>query len=349
MKKIFEEFKAHNFRAKNRLVRSATWENLATPQGGICRNSYGLYDELAAGGVGTIITGFTSVDTHDNYLGGMMRLSDDALIPEYRKLTEIIKNHDVMVISQLALGAYYARSLDGRYGEVDIDYMTPREVSDVIDKFVQAARRAAEAGFDGVQIHAAHFFFLSRFISPLVNHRYDEFGGSNQRRAKILVDILKGIRKVAPQLHVTIKINSSDELPGGLTEKDSLEICKILAAEGIDSIEVSGNGTSRPGVRSEAGEPYFLPFATQLAESVDIPVILVGGLRSMAVMDRVLNNTKIELISLSRAFIRQPNLPQLMKDGATNRADCISCNACYRTDGHTCVFIPNPKWLCDNM
>ncbi len=349
MKKIFEEFIAHNFRAKNRLVRSATWENLATPEGGICMNSYELYDELASGGIGTIITGFTSVDSHDQYLGGMMRLSEDSLIPEYRKLTEIIKKHDVMVITQLALGAYYTKGHDDRFGEIDIDYMSTQEVYDVIEKFVEAARRAAEADFDGVQIHAAHFFFLSRFISPLVNHRSDEFGGSNAKRAKILVDIMKGIRKVAPQLHITIKINSTDAIPGGLTERDSLEICKILAAEGIDSIEVSGNGTSRTGVRNESDEAYFLPFAERLAEEVSVPVILVGGMRSKSVMERVLNNTKIELISLSRPFIRQPNLAKLMKNGETDHADCISCNACYRTDGHTCVFIPKPKWLCDNM
>lgn len=349
MKKIFEEFKTHNFRAKNRLVRSATWENLATPEGGICRNSYNLYDELASGGVGTIITGFTSVDTYDQYLGGMMRLSDDSLIPEYRKLTDIIKKHDVMVITQLALGAYYVKDRDDHYTEVDIDYMSTQEVYDVINKFVEAGRRASEAGFDGVQIHAAHFFFLSRFLSSVVNHRTDEFGGSNAKRAKILVEIMKRIRRVAPQLHITIKINSTDGIPGGLTERDSLEICRILAAEGIDSIEVSGNGTSRPWIKSEADEAYFLPFASRLADEVNVPVILVGGMRSKIVMERVLNNSRIELISLSRPFIRQPNLPKLMEDGETDHADCISCNACYRTDGHTCVFIPKPKWLCDNM
>lgn len=349
MKKIFEEFKAHNFRAKNRLVRSATWENLATPKGSICSNSYDLYDELAAGGVGTIITGFTSVDLHDRYFGGMMRLCNDTLIPDYRKLTDIIKKHDVFVITQLALGAYYTQGRNGQYTEVDIDLMTTQEVKEVIDKFIEAGRRASEAGFNGVQIHAAHFFFLSRFISPLINHRTDEYGGSNAKRSKILVDIMRGIRAVVPKLHITIKINSTDDLPGGLTENDCLEICKMLAKEGIDSIEVSANGTSRPRIRSEKDEAYFLPFAARLAEEVDVPVMLVGGLRSKKVMEHILNNTKIELISLSRPLIRQPQLPLLMQEGKTDKADCISCNACYRTDGHTCVFTPKPKWLCDNL
>lgn len=347
-KKIFESFEAHNFKAKNRLVRSATWENLATPEGGICANSYALYDELAAGGVGTLITGFTSVDAHDRYFGGMMRLCDDSLIPEYRKLTDIIKKHGVFVITQLALGAYYAKVKDGRYAEVDIDYMTKNQIEDAVKMFTEAGRRAAEAGFDGIQIHAAHFFFLSRFISPAVNHRTDEYGGSNQGRAKILIDILHGLKVAAPGLHITIKINSSDFLPGGLTEADSLEICKLLAAEEIDSIEVSGNGTSRLGIRRESDEAYFGNFATRLAKEVDVPIILVGGLRSKAVMESILNNSRIELLALSRPLIRQPNLPELLESGKTDKADCISCNVCYRTDGHTCIFVPKPKWLCGN-
>lgn len=348
MKKIFEPFEARNLKAKNRLVRSATWENLATPQGGICANFYGLYEELASGGVGTIITGFTSVDAHDRYFGDMMRLCDDALIPEYEKLTGIIKNHGVAVISQLALGAYFNPVKDGRYSEVEIDRMTPEQIQEMVNLFIAAARRASAASFNGVQIHAAHFFFLSRFISPAVNHRTDDYGGSNAARAKVLVDILTGIRSDNPGLHISVKINSSDFLPGGLTEADSLEICGILASNGIDSIEVSGNGTSRQGIRNVEDEAYFGIFAMRLAEMVNVPVILVGGLRSRQVMELLLRNSKIELLSLSRPLIRQPNLPQLMENGKTEKADCISCNACYKTDGHTCIFTPTPNWLCDN-
>lgn len=348
MKRVFEPFQAHNLKTKNRLVRSATWENLATPVGGICVSSYGLYDELAAGGVGTIITGFTSVDANDRYFGGMMRLCSDNLVPEYKKLVEVIKKRDVAVITQLALGAYYAEGGDGRFREVEIDYMTSDQIRDMIGKFVEAGRRAAEAGFDGIQIHAAHFFFLSRFISPAVNHRTDEYGGSNSNRSRVLVEILQGIRNIEPGLHITVKINSSDFLPGGLTENDSLQVCKILAENGIDSIEVSGNGTSRQGVRDAEDEAYFGLFAMRLAEAVNVPVILVGGLRSRQVMETLLHNSKIELLSLSRPLIRQPDLPKLLESGKAEKAECISCNACYKTDGHTCLFTPTPGWLCDN-
>ncbi len=338
MKQVFETVKLGSLSLKNRLIRSATWEGIALPDGGITEEAYKIYEELAKGGVGAIITGFTSVAADDFYFDGMMRLSDDRLIPQYRKLTNIIHREDCPVIAQLALGAYYRPLENGRFAQAEPDGMTAEEIETVIEQFGQAARRAKEAGFDGVQIHAAHFFFLSRFISPLVNHRRDRFGGSTEGRAQILLDILARIRKYDPGLHVTVKINSSDFAPGGLTEKESLTICKLLAEAGIDSIEVSGNGTSVAGIKPHKNEGYFLPFAARLAEEVSVPVILVGGLRSLDTMEAVLNRTKIEFLSLSRPLLREPDLPEKMKGGETTAARCISCNRCYSSPSHRCVF-----------
>ena len=132
--------------------------------------AYEIYDELARGGVGAIITGFTSVALHDYYFGGMMRLCDDALLPQYKKLTDLIHAQGCPVITQLALGAYY-REVRGRFLQVEPDYMSLEEIRLVVSQFIEAAVRAEKAGFDGVQIHAAHFFFLSRFISPAITTR----------------------------------------------------------------------------------------------------------------------------------------------------------------------------------
>ena len=238
-KKLFETAKLGNLTLKNRLIRSATWEGIALPDGGITDEAYAIYDELAKGGVGAIITGFTSVADNDRYFGGMMRLSRDELIPQYRKLVDLIHAENCPVIAQLALGGFYR---SGRLTEPDD--MTMEEIQNVVQMFIAAARRAKEAGFDGAQIHAAHFFFLSRFISPAVNHRADAYGGSTENRMRILLDILSGIRTAVPGLHVTVKINCSDFAYHGLDETESLTICKALAEARIDSIEVSGNGTS---------------------------------------------------------------------------------------------------------
>ena len=324
MKQVFEPVKLGDLPLKNRLIRSATWEGIALPDGGITEEAYEIYGELARGGVGAIITGFTSVAANDFYFEGMMRLSDDRLVPQYRKLTDIIHRESCPVIAQLALGAYYRPMENGRFAQVEPDGMTETEIETVIEQFGRAARRAKEAGFDGVQIHAAHFFFLSRFVSPLVNHRRDRFGGSTEGRAQILLDILDRMRKYAPGLHVTVKINCSDFASGGLTERESLTVCKLLTEAGIDSIEVSGNGTSVAGIKPHKNEGYFLPFAAKLAEEVSVPVILVGGLRSLDTMEAVLNRTNIEFLSLSRPLLREPDLPEKFRTGKATAAKCIS-------------------------
>lgn len=159
MKQIFEEAELGGLKLRNRLVRSATWEGIAAPDGGIDDVAYEIYDELARGGVGAIITGFTSVSGNDEYFGGMMRLHDDALIPQYARLVDVIHAQGVPVIAQLALGGFYYELPNGRSQRVEPDGMTPEEVRTVERWFVDAAVRAAAAGFDGVQIHAAHFFF----------------------------------------------------------------------------------------------------------------------------------------------------------------------------------------------
>lgn len=337
MKKIFEAAALKNIMLKNRLVRSATWEGIADPDGSVTKEAYGLYAELAKGGIGAIITGFTSVALHDYYFDGMMRLCDDALIPQYRKLVAIIRAEGIPVITQLALGAYY-REKNGRFQQVEPDNITTSEIKYVIRQFIDAAVRAEKAGFDGVQLHAAHFFFLSRFISPAVNHRTDAYGGSVRNRSRILIEILDGIRKEAPSLHITIKINSNDFTHGGLDESESLAIGRLLDQAGIDSIEVSGNGTSVSGIKAHVNEGYFVAFAAALAEEVTCPVIVVGGFRSLDTMEDVLNKTKVELISLSRPLLREPDLPSKMKEDPSVISKCVSCNACYSSQAHKCIF-----------
>ena len=362
MKQIFEEVTLPHLSLKNRLVRSATWEAVAADDGSIDERAYRIYDELAAGGVGAVITGFTSVSDDDRYFEGMLRLSRDGLVPQYRRLSDTVHAHGTPVMAQLALGAYY-RAVDSsviepvemtgtgiasdggfdrlnhrRFVQAEPDEMSDEEILFVESQFADAARRAKEAGFDGVQIHAAHFFFLSRFISPAVNHRTDRYGGSTENRARIVREILAKIRAATPSLHVSVKINSDDFMAGGLCAEESLAICKLLSADGIDSIEVSGNGTSVGGIRAGVNEAYFTPFAAWLAEEVKTPVIVVGGFRSRAKMEEVLEKSAVALISLSRPLLHEPDFPRKLRTGESRVSKCVSCNACYSSDMHRCVF-----------
>ncbi len=329
-KTLFDRVKLGSIELKNRLIRSATWEGLADASGHLPETLYDTYEELAKGGAGAIITGFTSVADDDRYFGGMARLSNDGLIPEHQRLTEICHAENCPVIVQIALGEYG--------GGVEPDFMSADEIRQAISLFVNAAIRADKAGYDGVQIHAAHGFFLSRFISPAFNHRKDEYGGTPERRGRILTEIVQGIRAKAPRLHITVKINSSDFMRGGLTPEESMTVCRLCANAGIDSIEVSGNGTSVSGIMAGKNEAYFAQFALALAEIVSIPVILVGGHRSVEKMEKVLNAGGIDFLSLSRPLIREPDLPNRWAAGDHRPAECVSCNMCYHTPGHVCIF-----------
>ena len=218
-----------------------------------------------------------------------MRLSEDFLIPQYKKLTEIVHEKNCKIISQLALGAFYKNSV-----EISENELIDENIQEIIEKFISAAIRAEKANFDGVQIHAAHFFFLSRFISKIYN--------KNKNRAEILIKILRGIKKNT-NFHVTIKINCSDFVDGGNDFDDSLKICEILA------------------------------------EKIKIPVICVGGWRSLAEMEKILRDTEIKFLSLSRPLIREPDLPKKFLKNQSKISKCVSCNACYSTPAHRCIFV----------
>lgn len=333
MKTIFDEADLGNLHLKNRVIRSATWEALAHEDGSPSDEQLRIYDELAKGGVGGIITGFTSVDRNDCYFGGMARLSDDSLISGWAKLAEISHAQKVPVIVQLAMGEFV------RNGNVlEPNDLSSAQVAEVINLFGDAARRAKSAGFDGVQIHAAHNFYLSRFISPAYNHRTDSYGGDVKGRAKILLDILADMKRKAPDFHITLKINCSDFMFGGLTSNEALETILLMEKAGLDSVEISGNGTSVAGIKAGRNEAYFLPFAKELKKVTHLPIILVGGHRSIENMNKIVYEDGIEFLSVSRPLIREPDLIKRWKSGNITPSKCVSCNACYRTPGHRCKF-----------
>lgn len=321
---------------ENRFVRSATWLAGCDLDGYVTDRVVRRYEELAEGGVGAIITGITSVSPREAPLAGMAMLSDDSFIEGHRRLVDAVHRHGVPIISQLAVSSY-VRVSDGMLEELDADDMTQDEIHEAVGWFVDAARRARDAGYDGVQIHVAHYFFLSRFVSPAVNHRTDMYGGSPDGRAMILRGIVSGIRReLGPSFPVIAKVNGTDEVPRGVDRDDVIAICRALKESGADAIEMSGNGTSRAGVRPGRGEGYFLPYAEDVRIAVGIPVVCVGGFRSLEACRDALRY--VDYISISRPLVREPGLIAEWKNGRTEPSRCVSCNACYTTPGHVCRF-----------
>lgn len=339
MKNIFDKTSLHSLELNNRIFRSATWMAMADYNGYVTDKIVDLYKSYANGGIGAIITGITSVVPVDMMLDGIMVFSDDSYIPGHKRITDAVHEAGSRIFLQTAMVSSVKKDEKGNLYETPIDDWTVDEIHGIISYFGDSALRAKKAGYDGVQIHAAHFFFLSRFISPLLNHRTDEYGGSSENRARILVEVLKDMRKKSgDDFCIIAKINASDEQYGGLSEQDFLTASKMLADAGIDAIEVSANGTSHPHIKAGVNEAYFKDYALRLKEVTDVPVILVGGHRSMEEMNKVLNETSIECLSMSRPFVREPDLLKRWKDGDARPSACVSCNSCYSTPNHECIF-----------
>ncbi len=227
--------------------------------------------------------------------------------------------------------------------------LTPEEIDEIINAFAEGIRRAQESGFDGVQLHAAHGWLLSSFLSPHTNQRQDLYGGSRENRTRIVKDIFQRARKkVGDSFPIMIKMNTTDFLPSGIDLDEAVEVGKSLSAMGFAAIETSGGmweactrpkeelgwppvllPESRTGIRDKDQEAYFLQGAKAIKERTNATVILVGGLRSFSKIEEVLTSKWADFVSLSRPFIRQPNLPNLWSSGeGPDKAECISCNAC---------------------
>jgi 2,4-dienoyl-CoA reductase-like NADH-dependent reductase (Old Yellow Enzyme family) len=235
--------------------------------------------------------------------------------------------------------------------------MTLAEIGRVVAAFGESAALAKKAGFDGVQIHAAHGYLLSQFLSPFFNRRKDAYGGSIENRARIVLETLQSVRKaVGDDYPVLIKINSEDFVDGGLTVDEMLQVAALLEKAGIDAIEMSGGTVYVSGafsaIRTGAfntpeKEVFYREAAARYKAKIGVPLLLVGGIRSFEVAEKLVSNGSADYISLSRPLIREPALINRWKSGKLGKATCISDNACFgptlKGEGLYCIREPAQK------
>lgn len=357
MTSLFTPYNIGSLSTPNRIVRSATAERMADAEGRPLPQLLDLYKDLAQGGVGIIITGHMYVHQTGKAHDEMTGIYADHLIPELAKIANVVHhengrvvvqiNHTGMKASQEAVAEAFAPSaIEAPFLSRPAREITSEEIESVIQSYGNAARRAREAGFDGVQIHAAHGYLISQFLSPFVNRRTDKWGGSIEKRMRFLREVCKVVReKVGAEYPVLIKLGMMDGVDGGLTSDDGTQVVAALEDMGFDAVEISGgiSGTKnlniQKGIRSEAEEAYFLPLARQARPVTRLPIILVGGFRSRTVMEQVLNDGYADFISLCRPLITEPNLPNLMKLGLKDKSRCLSANNCWAEnpgDGIAC-------------
>jgi 2,4-dienoyl-CoA reductase-like NADH-dependent reductase (Old Yellow Enzyme family) len=339
----------------NRFVRSATSDHFTDGAGYPSDRKVALYSELAEGGVGLIISGITSVHASGQSSITQASLAGDEYISAFKKLTEAVHARGGKVAVQLwhagrdagksrrtinedAFGPSVVENdpyFNGKYRS-----MTEEEIWGVIRAFGAAARRAREAGFDAVQVHGAHAYLLSQFLSPFTNRRNDQWGEELENRLRIHLEIYKDIRrKVGDDYPVLIKIGVKDGFAGGLHFREGLKAAQRIAEGGYDALEVSQGMRGknyeetefRTGIELIQDEAYFRNWCREIKKQVHVPVMMVGGLRSFELMEEIVKNAEADFVSLCRPLIREPGLIQEWKNGRHHRAACISCNKCLES------------------
>lgn len=358
MKTIFDEISIKNLRVKNRAVRSATNErNFCSETGEMTEKLLEVYKDLIFDGVGTIITSFANVMKNDQPAQYMMGIYDDKFIEGYLPLTKLAEANDCKIILQIVYGGSQtmynlenrtilgASSVENIYSKVNPKAASKKELEEIVVAFGDAAVRAKKAGFHGVQIHGAHGYFLSQFLNPYYNRREDEYGGNIENRSRLIFEVYEEIRKrVGDDYFISIKINCEDFMDTGSTLEDNLYVCKKLSDMGIDLIEISGgSASSNPGkgvirmMKNESEQSYFYQQGKKIADVVSAPIALVGGHKNIEKIEEILNNSKIEFISLSRPLVSEPNLLNRWKKDRSP-ARCISCNRCFQNNKR-CVLL----------
>ena len=320
---LFDTVYIGSLKVRNHFLRSATYEGKADPDGSPNEEITRIYRELAEGGIGTIITSYTYIADYEKPADNQLGIYSDELTDKYRAVTEAAHSGGSKIIMQLVHGSSCKQAdpdnarIIGPSAIAHPDSgLTPKEMSisdiaDMAELFAKAAARAKDAGFDGVQIHAAHGYQLSQWITPIFNRRNDEYGGSALNRFRIISDVYCAIREaVGEEFPVWIKINSSDEVPGGIAMEDFLEMGREAARIGIDAIEVSGN---RWKFHPEKDRAYYKEAAVRLAELIDKPVILTGGLRELAQLEEISRSSKVNLFGFSRPLITDPGFISTLK------------------------------------
>jgi 2,4-dienoyl-CoA reductase-like NADH-dependent reductase (Old Yellow Enzyme family) len=344
---LFESTEINGMKLNNRFVRSATWEGMASPEGAVTPKLIETMMALSKGGVGLIISGHTYIRQEGQASPLQLGVYSDDLIPGLKEMAVAVHDEGGKIVMQLAhAGHFAAEKITGKTPLVVSNYeglakthrkeAADSDIKELVSAFADAALRAKSAGFDGVQIHSAHGYFLSQFLSPAFNRRADKYGGKIENRTRVHLETVKAVRSaVGNNYPVLIKMNCRDFIENGLELEDSIAAAKLLSDAGIDAIELSGGvltgGKLSPSrsVNSPEKEAYFREELREFKKEIKIPIMLVGGNRSFEAAESLVKEGSADYISMCRPFIREPDLISRWKSGDRRKAECKSDNLCF--------------------
>ncbi|SAK62853.1 NADH:flavin oxidoreductase/NADH oxidase family protein [Caballeronia ptereochthonis] len=316
----------------NRIAKAAMEENMADADQGPSNDLIRLYEAWANGGAGLLISGNVMVDGRAMTGPGGVVLEDARQLAKFRRWAQTgrakgaqfwlqINHPGRQMTANLGQPTWAPSAVPLELGRMSKHFNTPHAmtsegITEVIGRFVQTAALAEQAGFTGVEIHAAHGYLLSQFLSPLANHRTDEWGGSLENRARLLVEIVKAVREVVSAgFAVAVKLNSADFQRGGFSADDAKQVVMMLNDLKVDLVELSGGSYEAPAMQGEARdgrtlarEAYFVDFARDIRKVARMPVMVTGGIRRKAVADQVIESG-VDMVGIGTALAIDPALP----------------------------------------
>lgn len=306
---------------KNRLIKSAMSDSLGDGAGGVTTEQIRLYERWANGGAALSIIGEVQVDHRYPEKPGNLVIDGHADEARLNQLANAGTRNNAHIWPQLGhAGALAHGPISAPAGpsalavdDLHCRALTMAEIEELPLVYAAAAQRAKRCGFSGVEVHAGHGFLLSQFLSPLFNHRHDRYGGSNEARAQILIDIVNRIRhETDPEFAIGVKLNATDQLEGGLTEDDALEVVELLDRTTVDLIDISG-GTYFPGAASSSDRrssgPYFVDFARRARTVTSKPLMLTGGFKTRQQASAVISDGNADFVGLARTLVLDPDMP----------------------------------------
>jgi 2,4-dienoyl-CoA reductase-like NADH-dependent reductase (Old Yellow Enzyme family) len=343
---------------ENRLAKSAMSETLAdletnAPTDGLIR----VYERWARSGAGLLITGNVMIDPGGLGEPGNVLVVDDRHRAGLRRWAEAAQAHGARLWMQLnhagrqspkrltrrpvAPSAVPLKGMGGLFARPRA--LEEREIEALVARFGAAAAIAKDAGFSGVQIHAAHGYLISQFLSPRTNLRDDAWGGDPARRGRFLLEIVRAIRAaVGPAFPIGVKLNSADFQRGGFTIEEAMDVARALEVAGIDLLEVSGGNYESPAMTgsgelhkrqrgsSRQREAYFLDYARRIRTVTATPILLTGGMRSRAVMEDAIASGAVDVIGMARPMTHTPELPARLLDGTLDTAPAVQIRSRIR-------------------
>jgi 4,4'-dithiodibutanoate disulfide reductase len=385
----FEPAQLGPLRLRNRVLKAATFEGVM-PRGAVTQELIDFHTAVARGGAALTTVAYCAVSMGGRVSRDTLVFSDE-LIGDLTRLTDAVHAEGAAASAQLGHAGLVAQGQSKQHPSLApstrfsapamgrVKGATKAQLDEVVAEFEHATRVALRAGFDAVEVHLGHNYLLSSFMSPNLNRRKDEFGGTIENRARFPRRVVEAVRRVADgRMAVLAKFNMADGVDGGLWLEESLQFAQLLEADGhLDALELTGGSSLLNGMYFFRGdvpmkefaaaqsrlvgvglrvfggrifpeypfeEAFFLPFARQFRDALDTPLVLLGGINELATIESALDEG-FEFVAMARALLRDPDLVNKLATGRARAGLCVHCNKCLPTiyTGTQCVLVPDPN------